>query len=87
MRVEKFLPFRPSQDPTRSGSVRESFVSEAIAPERSYDIYLVDGSIFVCYEGFIAIYGPQGTAYVGPEMGRAVCDSFAKRWPRKKQEK
>ena len=86
MRIDRFDPLRPSQDPTRSGGVHMSFES---AGNPGYDIFLVEGSVFVCRDGFIAVYGPQGTAYIGQEAGKGVVAAFNKRFPREqvKQEK
>lgn len=83
MRVSKFLPHRPSQDPTRRGSVLESFSSEG---EPSYDIYLTEGSVFVCRDGYVAVYGPQGTAYIDQDVGKPIAEAFAKRYPRPKKD-
>ena len=79
MRIDRFVPTRPSQDPTRSGSMHEAYVSEG---QPAYDIFLIEGSIFVCREGCIAVYGPQGTAYIGADAGRGVVEAFNKRFPR-----
>ena len=83
MRIDRFNPLRPSQDPTRSGGVHMSYDSDR------YDIFLVEGSVFVCRDGFIAVYGPQGTAYIGQDAGKGVVAAFNKRFPREqvKQEK
>jgi len=83
VRIDRFDPLRPSQDPTRSGGVHMSYDTGI------YDIFLVEGSVFVCRDGFIAVYGPQGTAYIGQDAGKGVVAAFNKRFPREqvKQEK
>ena len=77
MRIDKFIPFRPSQGPSRTGSVYESF-----STEQGFDIFLTEGSVFVCKDSYVAVYGPQGTAFVGEESGRPIVEGFNKRWPR-----
>lgn len=81
MRIDKYVPLRPSQDPAVSGGVHMSFEGPM------YDIFLVEGSVFVCRDGYMAVYGPSGTAYVGLESGKGVVEAFNKRFPRESKVK
>jgi hypothetical protein len=88
MRLDKYVSTRAWGDPLTNSGAHTSFVSGHLGPSVGdyYDLYFVQGVVYVCRGGCILMFVGDGAAYAkGPEAAK-TCADLAKRFPRPKQD-
>jgi len=84
MRLEKVMLARGICDPESMSGTQSTFY-DGQRPE-FYDLYLVNGDIYIVRNGNVAVAMTAGTVYIRGEEGAKKAAELAKRFPRRAPE-
>lgn len=85
MRLDVYAPIKAVPDPkSRSGLVMKFTSGHLGKTPEDYDLYLVNGTVYVCRDGHVGVYFEHGACYVSGDEGEKLSKDLAKKWPRPK---